>query len=184
MRNLRNDTEQPTYDPVMKFMHWLTLGLIVTVFVLAHAIDMVPRTEKELVTQLHQSVGATIWVTTIARLAWRQFARLPDWPTSMSRFERIVTKASEYALYALLLVQPMLGLIHANAHGDALNLYLLGNIPPVTGTNRPFAHAILEVHETVGNALLVLIGLHAAAGLLRHFRRHDNALRAMLPRWT
>ena len=35
------------YDPVLKFLHWLTLALIVSAFVLANAIDVVPDGMKE-----------------------------------------------------------------------------------------------------------------------------------------
>jgi cytochrome b561 len=43
------------FDPVIKFMHWLTVLLIVTVFVLAFSIDLVPATMKQIFLQLHRS---------------------------------------------------------------------------------------------------------------------------------
>jgi cytochrome b561 len=169
------------FDPVIKLLHWLTLFLIVTVFGLAFSIDRVPTAEKVLVLQLHRSVGLTIWVVTVGRLVWRQFTRFPNWPADMSLAMRAVTNASEYLLYALLLIQPVLGLIHTNAHGDRVNLFFLGTLPAVTGPNRAFARQIHEFHEMVGYALLGLIGLHAAVGLYHHFWRRDHTLTAMLP---
>jgi cytochrome b561 len=177
-----NDSAAPLeFDPVIKLLHWLTLFLIVTVFALAFSVDRVPTAEKVIVLQLHRSVGLTIWVVTVGRLVWRQFARLPDWPADKSLVVRAMTNASENLLYSLLLIQPVLGLIHTNARGDRVNLFFLGSLPAVIGPDRAFSRQIHEVHEMVGYALLGLIGLHAAAGLYHHFWRRDRTLMAMLP---
>jgi len=87
----------------------------------------------------------------------------------------------QYALYALLLTQPILGLLYTNAHGDRVNLFFLGALPALIGLERPLAKQLLEVHETVGLLLLGLIALHALAALYHHFWRRDETLEAMLP---
>ena len=173
-----------TFDPVIKFLHWLTLLLIVTVFVLAFSIDLVPASAKQVFLQLHRSFGVTIWVVTFGRLVWRQFTRFPAWSADLSPVLRFATSASEYALYALMLIQPVLGLIQTGARGDRVNLFFLGNLPALTGLDRPFAKQVLEIHELVGYLLLGMTGMHAAVGLYRHVWRRDNALRAMLPHRT
>ncbi len=94
---------------------------------------------------------------------------------------RIAAQWSEYALYALLLTQPILGLLHTNARGDRVNLFFLGQLPAIIGQNRPLAKQLLEVHEPVGFLLLGLIALHASAALYHHFWRRDDTLEAMLP---
>jgi cytochrome b561 len=169
------------FDPVIKFLHWLTLFLIVIVFGLAFSIDLVPDSEKQTFLQLHRSFGITIWAVTLARLIWRQFTRFPNWPATMSRPVRFMTNASEYMLYLLLLVQPILGLLQTNAHGDKVNVFFLGVLPPLTDADGVFARQMHQVHETVGFVLLGLIGLHAASGLYHHFYRRDNTLIAILP---
>ena len=175
------DTAPRAHDAVMKSLHWLTLALIIAVFALASAIDLVPKPMQDTVTQLHRSIGLTIWVVTLARLAWRQFARLPDWPASLSPAARTATKASEYALYALLLLQPILGLVHTYADGETMRLFFLLNIPAMIAEDKAFAKGVLAAHGAVANALLVLIGLHATMGLFRQFWQRDNALAALLP---
>jgi cytochrome b561 len=99
----------------------------------------------------------------------------------MTQAMRFAAQASEHALYALLLIQPIVGLLQTNAHGDRVNLFFLGQLPALIGRNRPLAKQLLEVHETVGLLLLGLIALHAAAALYHHFWRRDHTLDAMLP---
>jgi cytochrome b561 len=89
--------------------------------------------------------------------------------------------ASEYALYALLLAQPLLGILQTNAHGDQVNLFFIGQLPALIEKNRPLAQQLLTVHKAVGFSLLGLIALHVSAALFHHFWRRDNTLTAMLP---
>jgi cytochrome b561 len=141
------DVAPVEFDPVIKLLHWLTLFLIVAVFVLAFSVDHVPAGAKGPVLQLHRSIGLTILVVTFGRLIWRQFTRFPNWPADMTRVMRVATSASEYLLYVLLLIQPVLGLIHTNARGDKVNLFFLGNLPALIGPDRPFARQVHEVHD-------------------------------------
>jgi cytochrome b561 len=170
------------FDPTTRLMHWLTAGLMLSVFVLAFSIDLATsRASHTVFLQLHRSVGLTIWVVTLVRLVWRNFATYPNWPSDMSQAMRVAAMASEYALYALLLAQPILGLLQTNAHGDHVNLFFIGQLPALIEKNRPFAQQLLTVHKAVGFSLLGFIALHVSAALLHHFWRRDNTLTAMLP---
>jgi len=99
----------------------------------------------------------------------------------MSQAMRFATRWSEYVLYALLLIQPILGLLQTNAHGDRVNVLFLGRLPALIGQDRPLAKQLLEVHEKVGLLLFGLIALHPLAPLRHHFWRRDDTLEAMLP---
>ena len=177
--------ELRAFDPLIRFLHWLTLFLVATTFVLAFSIDLASSKEEAgVIIQLHRSFGVTLWVVTLIRLVWRQFSRFPNWPADMPQLMRFAAHWSEYALYALLLIQPILGLLHTNAHGDRVNLFFLGKLPALIGQDRPLARQLLEVHDMVGFLLLGLIALHASAALYHHFWRRDDTLAAMLSQAT
>jgi cytochrome b561 len=176
------DPELRVFDPAIRVLHWLTLFLVATIFVLAFSIDFASsREEAAALIQLHRSFGVTVWAVTLGRLAWRQFARFPNWPAHMPQAMRLAAQGSEYALYAFLLTQPILGLLWTNAYGDRVNLFFLGQLPALIGRDRPLAKQLGEAHKTVGLFLLGLIALHAGAALYHHFWRRDDTLRAMLP---
>jgi cytochrome b561 len=177
------DPELRVFDPVIRFLHWLTLFLVAAIFVLAFSIIYFASSREEAVAliQLHRSFGVTVWVVTLGRLVWRQFSRFPNWPADMPQTMRLAAQWSEHALYALLLTQPILGLLQTNAYGDRANLFFLGQLPALIGQDRPLAKQLLKVHETVGLLLLGLIALHASAALYHHFWRRDDTLEAMLP---
>ena len=176
------DPELRAFDPAIRFLHWLTLFLVATTFVLAFSIDLASSKEEAgVIVQLHRSFGVTLWVVTLIRLVWRQFSCFPNWPADMPQLIRFAAHWSEYALYALLLIQPILGLLHTNAHGDRVNLFFLGQLPTLIGYDRPLARQLLEMHEIVGFLLLGLIAVHGSAALYHHFWRRDDTLAAMLP---
>jgi cytochrome b561 len=177
------DPELLVFDPVIRFLHWLTLFLVAAIFVLAFSIIYFASSREEAVAliQLHRSFGVTVWVVTLGRLVWRQFSRFPNWPADMPQTMRLAAQWSEHALYALLLTQPILGLLQTNAYGDRVNLFFLGQLPALIGQDRPLAKQLLAVHVTVGLLLLGLIALHASAALYHHFWRRDDTLNAMLP---
>jgi cytochrome b561 len=177
------DPELRVFDPVIRFLHWLTLFLVAAIFVLAFSVRFATSSEEaSTLIQLHRSFGMTVWVVTLGRLVWRQFSRFPNWPADMPQAMRFAAHWSEYALYALMLTQPILGLLHTNAHGERANLFFLGRLPALIGRDLPLAKQFLALHETVGLLLLGLITLHATAALYHHFWRRDDTLEAMLPR--
>src|SRR5580704_12238595 len=164
-----DNSKQRVFDRTTRLMHWLTAGLMLLVFVLAFSIDRAPsRASHTVLLQLHRSVGIAVWAVTLVRLTWRRFAKYPDWPSGMPGTMRIAAKASEYALYALLLAQPILGILETNAHGDHVNLFFIGQLPALIEKNRPLAQQLLTVHKAAGFSLLGLIALHVSAALFHH----------------
>jgi superoxide oxidase len=176
------NAKSKVFDQATRLMHWSTAGLMLFVFLLAFSIDLATsRVAHTALLQLHRSIGLAVWMLTLFRLAWRQFVKYPDWPSDMSETMRTLAKASEYAIYAFLLLQPILGLLQTNAHGDRVNLFFIGPLPALIDKSRFLAEQLLIAHKAVGFSLLGLIALHASAALFHHFVRGDDTLTAMLP---
>lgn len=178
-----NDPELRVFDPAIRILHWLTVFLMATIFILAFSIDLAPsKAEAVALTELHRSFGITVWAVTLGRLLWRQFSRFPNWPADMPTAMRFAAHWSEYAFYTLLLIQPVLGLLWTNAYGEQVNVFFLDRLPALIGPDRPLARQLGEAHRVVGFILLGLIALHSSAALYHHFWRRDDTLSAMLPR--
>lgn len=170
------------YDPVMRAVHWATLALVAATYGLiwfAHS-TMSGRAFPVLL-QLHRSFGLTVAALTLFRLAWRSRAVVPPLPNDLPLLQKIAARSTEGIIYVLLVVQPLLGWLHTNFRGQQINLFLLGSFPPVIGPDKSLARTTHELHEFAGNALLVVVGLHAAAALFHHFVRRDGVLLTMLP---
>jgi superoxide oxidase len=82
------------------------------------------------------------------------------------------------ALYALMLVMPVMGWLALSAAGKPIPFFGL-EMPPLMAPNKTWAHDIKELHETVGVAGYWLIGIHVAAALGHHYVLKDGLLSRM-----
>ncbi len=171
-----------SYDRLMKAVHWSTLLLIAAAYGAvwtSHAVAS--REQHAFLVELHRSLGVTVFALTVFRFAWRWHARIPSLPADLPPLQKVAARATEYILYALLLAQPMLGILHTNAQGRKVYFYLLGELPAVIGHDKVLAKQSIAAHDIVSYLLLAVIALYAAAALFHHFGRRDNVLNAMLP---
>jgi cytochrome b561 len=102
-------------------------------------------------------------------------------PAGLPVTQRLAAGGSAISLYALPIVQPLLGLAASALHGDRVILSGGLVLPRLVSADRTLAHALFQPHGAAGCVFLALIGLHAAAALHHHFVRKDHVLTAMLP---
>ncbi|MDB5481704.1 MAG: cytochrome [Caulobacteraceae bacterium] len=168
------------FDAVSIVLHWLTALLVVGQFGLALLVQRLPEVAASMLAG-HRFFGVMTWMVVVGRLVWRRTAaRLPPFPPSMSKPQQAAATANEYALYALLLLQPLTGLGDTLFRGHAFRLGLW-TFPALPTPDKPVFHALHAAHEWGAWALLALIGLHLAATLLHALVRRDEVLQRMLP---
>jgi cytochrome b561 len=131
---------------------------------------------------LHRSLGFGVLALTVLRLAWRQGTAVPPLPAGVPAPQRLAARAVTVAFYALLGLQPLLGLAASLLHGDQVVLFGRVAVPAVLPVDKALAYRIFAVHGWAALALLALIGLHMAAALHHHVIRRDQVLAGMLPR--
>ena len=85
-----------------------------------------------------------------------------------------------YALYAFMIVTPLLGWLTLSAAGKPINLFGVV-VPALIGADESLSHQLKDFHEALATAGYFLIGLHAAAALVHHYVTRDNTLVRMLP---
>jgi len=171
------------YDRFMQCIHWITFLVLTATFATAWLIRYADTREQVIgLVQLHRSLGLTTLCVTACRLMWRFVARIPPLPRDLSRLQRLAARTNEYALYALLLLQPSLGFLHSNTAGKPVVVYFLGSIPSLLAPDRVLARQLFMAHGFVAKLLFGLIALHVVAALFHHFVRNDDVLRTMLPR--
>jgi superoxide oxidase len=173
---------RPRFDTVTITLHWITLLLVLAMIgtgLLYGQMD--ERPWAPLLLGAHRSLGAILWIITVARLSWRLTgARLPDFPTSMTRLHRFAVRSSEYGLYVLLLTQPVTGLAQTVAQGAPFEL-LVWMVPPIVPKHFGYVVLFYAVHKLGAWCLIGLVSLHASAALFHHFVRRDDVLETMAP---
>jgi cytochrome b561 len=170
------------YDRIMKTVHWTTLLLVIAVYLASWASQLAATKEQQAVLlTLHRSLGVTILALTLFRLGWRWRTRIPGLPEDLPAMQKLAARATEYLLYMLLLLQPVLGVLNINARGRRIDFYFLGELPPIIGPDKALAKQAMAAHDIVGYLLLAVIALHAVGALFHHLVRRDDVLNTMLP---
>ncbi len=177
-----HEVSPASYDRVMRAIHWTTLALVAGAFTAVWIADPdIVGSYVNPVVQIHRSLGLTVAVLTVFRLAWRWRVGIPDLPADLPTIQKVAARAAEGLIYALLLAQPLVGLLYTNADGLRAKPFFLFEIPALIARNKPLEIQLGDIHSFLAYALLTLIGLHAAAALFHHFIRRDDVLNAMLP---
>jgi cytochrome b561 len=188
-REPMNSSLRARYDTTSMLLHWLAAVAVVASFVLGpgdfgRLVDSGrdPGTRADIVA--HESIGIIVFLLTAARLIWTAVRPAP--PASVgSGWQLAVARVVRVSLWVLLLATPATALLTLAGEGQPLTL--LGDmrlqVIPVL-SQWPLAKQFDwgEIHTTLGDAIIWLAGLHAAAALVHHFFWHDHVLKSMLPR--
>lgn len=178
------------YSRVAIVFHWVIAALLIVnlgvgLWVLGPLLDSHDPATKQLgftVVQLHKSVGLTILVLAIARLAWRLMNPPPPYPDHMTGTEIVLAKLSHWGFYALMLGLPLSGWAVVSTSNIQFPILYFGLFEvPALPLSRAWGELFDESHLILGWITLALIVLHVAAALKHHYMDRDDVLVRMLP---
>jgi cytochrome b561 len=173
-------TASDRYGRFSILIHWSTLAILVAVYACIELREMYPRGSaiREALKTWHYMLGLTVFFLVWLRITARLVGKTPPIVPEAPRWQLISANTVELALYALMIVLPLLGWVTLSAEGEAIPFFGL-QLPAVVDANKALAERTEEVHETLATVGYFLIGLHAIAALFHHYVRRDNALRRM-----
>jgi cytochrome b561 len=175
-------TNQVRYGIVLQVLHWLTVILVLAAYTLSPggSEQQVYSAARDFGRRTHETLGMAVALVTVLRLAWRALDGTPDDPP-MPEIMRLSAKVVHVTLYVLLLSLPVTAILGAWLEGHPLTLHLIGDIASPLPQAPAVGHVIATIHTYLGDVIIWLAGLHAAAALFHHFFLHDRVLRMMLP---
>lgn len=180
--NIRMSGDRYHYGATAQLFHWLTFVLVIAAFTLGPGGSEVRiyAAAGDFNRQTHETLGVIVGVLTLLRLVWATLHATPEDPP-MPSMMRYAAKIAHVALYFLLLAVPLTAIVGAWLEGHPVSLLLLGDIAPPLQLAHAAGKTIAAIHVYLGDAIVWLAGLHAAAGLFHHFFLRDRVLRSMLP---
>ena len=114
---LTNSTDR--YGAVLQFLRWVMVALVITAWLLGQFVDDLPCGALS----IHISAGLALLLLLVLRLVWRMADPPPRAePTVLGPWLDYAGRLAHYALYLLLAVVPVVGIVAQFARGG----YALG----------------------------------------------------------
>lgn len=172
------------YSSGAKWFHWLTVPPLVIAILSGLTIRFMNDDVKMSFYTLHESLGLIILALSITRLTWRRMHPPPPWPAYVKGMIRRGADATHYALYVVLIVQPIVGFFTTNAYGfpqqGATAFLGFVDLPKFMEASPDLALGLHWVHSVTGWTLLPLLAAHIGATVYHHAVRDDGTLMRML----
>ncbi|HEX7761208.1 MAG TPA: cytochrome b [Caulobacteraceae bacterium] len=173
-------------------LHWLIAALILGNIALAWYFNTLTGLERTEPTQWHKSIGITVLLLTVLRLAWRFIAPAPPLPAGVTGGEKLVAQAVHVLFYVIMLGLPLTGWAMVSAspliHVFPIRLYHLipwpaiGPLTTLPHDQMKRAHKLFNTgHELLAYLAYVLVVLHVGAALMHQFVRRDVIVSRMIP---
>ena len=173
----------PRYGAASQAFHWLSAILVLAAFVLSKGDqDSLYSEGADGLRRVHEAIGMLVFIVVMLQLFWRLIDGTPAKPP-MPRWMAAASKLVRFALYALLISIPATAVLGTWLVGIPVTLPGFDIAPPMAKV-RGLGQAIMKIHTTLGNAILWVAGVHAAAALFHHFFLRDEVLRSMVPART
>lgn len=192
---LRNTAE--SWGWLARLFHWGMAVLIIAMIGIglyaanAFGTDFDQLMARKDLTQLHKSLGFTVFALACLRLIWRALNPTPDPPEGAQEIEKLIARGGHIALYVLMIAVPVTGWLMASssplndegAYPERIPNMVFGlfEMPdPYEVGDRETTRFWGSVHFWSGIGLAALLTVHALAAMWHHFVRGDSVMTRML----
>ncbi|MBM7036022.1 cytochrome b [Vibrio ulleungensis] len=170
------------YDLGYRLLHWVMAFLFVLMLLAGQGFASA-TTEADRLVMLtgHSSIGSLVIILLLIRLTKRFVIRSPRPVHPLPSAQRAAALTMQYALYLCMIAIPVTGILTAQQHELAVNVFGTFNLSnaSVDGYSESTFMSMRSLHESaVSSFKLLLIG-HIGAALFHGFVKKDGVLRSM-----
>jgi len=181
MTDMTADAAVPGYTPVARLLHWTVAVLVLLMIPLGIVIaNEWGGPAQQFLYNLHKSIGAALIPLVVIRLIYRISHPAPPLPDDLPAIQQFAAHATHWALYVLILIQPLVGYIMTSAYPAPVPFFGLFNLPPIWPEDRALSTQLSAVHLYIGLAIAAVAAMHIGAALYHHFVRKDRILMRMI----
>jgi cytochrome b561 len=175
------DARPTTYTSTARFLHWLTAAIILVIVPMGIVMaNMELGKLGDVLFDIHRSLGFLLLPLAIWRVWYRLTHPVPALPPDVPGYQVLAAEATHWALYALLLAQPVIGWIATSAYGAKISILWLFTLPAIWPQNESVSDAMFALHRWLGFLMAGILVIHIAAACYHHFVRKDNVMTRMV----
>ena len=167
-------------------LHWIVAGLVFAAFGVGLVMVALPLSQilaKILAYQAHKTLGLLVPPLVLWRLALRACRGRPPEDAGIPAWQRRAAAVAHAALYALLIVVPVLGYLTASTAPGQIEttLFLIIPVPHLLPPDEAAYGLLRAIHRALAWTLVILALGHGGMAVAHHWRGRPT-LRLMLGR--
>ena len=173
-------TQPRPFNVLARVLHWTMAAMVLTMLCIGVAM-VVSLANYHVLVSIHRPLGIAILVLVVIRFVNRLLHRPPPLPPTMSRAERLAATTSEYVMYALMFLLPLVGWGMLSAAAYPIVMFGSVHLPSIL-PHDAMLHAVLRKAHTILAYLFFLMFLaHFGAILFHTLIVRDGILKRMAP---
>ena len=150
--------------------------MIVLQFVLANLAENAATPLQELALLAnHKSVGITIFMFAVIRLAWRVRQGTPN-SLPMPEWQTMASRISHWFMYGLLFLMPVTGWLMSSASADSVSWFNVVPLPDLVAADPELKDTLETIHKTLAKVLFAVAAIHIAAAVKHSLINKDGAI--------
>jgi cytochrome b561 len=173
-------TQRRQFAAFSRLLHWTMAAMVLTMLCIGVAM-VVSLGSYHVLVSIHRLLGMAILILVIVRFVNRQLNPLPPFPATMSRAERLAAMASEYTMYGLMFVLPLVGWGMLSAARYPIVLYGSIHLPYILPHNVMLYAVLRKAHTILAYLFFLTIIAHFGAILFHTLIVRDGMIKRMAP---
>ncbi len=170
------------YTTTAVVLHWLIAAGAITMIALGWWMISIPKEPpgpRLAAFNLHKSIGISIFLLMLVRIAWRSTHRPPALPP-MPRWQARAARINHALLYACLVIMPLAGFTASSFSGRPI-VYFGNPLPLWFAKNEAVSSVFYGIHFVTSCVLVAAIVVHILAAMKHQLIDRDGLMRRIWP---
>jgi cytochrome b561 len=163
-----------------RLLHWTMAAMVLTMLCIGVAM-VASLADYHVLASIHRPLGIAILILVVVRFVNRRLSPLPPFPPTMSRMERLAATASEYTMYGLMFLLPLVGWGMLSAARYPIVLFGSVNLPFILPHNVMLYAVLRQAHTILAYLFFLTFLAHFGAILFHTLIVRDGILKRMAP---
>jgi len=172
------------YTGVAMALHWIIAFALIYQLALGFSLENFPRAARGEYVGVHKSLGITILLLSLLRLAWRLTHRPPPLPAGLKPWEKLLSSSVHAAFYVVMIGAPLGGwaMSSASTRAPPVSFWGLFDLPDLPAPQSDaLAGQLGAGHMAAGIIAAALIVVHVGGALKHMFVDDNDVLWRMVP---
>jgi cytochrome b561 len=168
------------FTALSRLLHWTMAAMVLTMLCIGVAM-VVSLAGYHTLVSIHRPLGIAILILVVVRFANRLLNPPPAFPATMARSERLAATASEWTMYGLMFVLPLVGWGMLSAGRYPIVIYGSLHLPEILPHNVMLYSVLRRAHTVLAYLFFLTLLAHFGAILFHTLIVRDGMLKRMLP---